>query len=137
MTGPALMMPRAVRRAIVAHAKREQPRECCGLILGAGSRAVFAVPMTNMASGTTRYRIDDAAHVGLRRVLRGFVPAISIVGVYHSHPAGDAVPSPSDIAEAMYPDWVYVIVGLRGGRARVRGFRLRADRVRELPLVEP
>jgi proteasome lid subunit RPN8/RPN11 len=131
------MMPRAVRRAIVAHAKREQPRECCGLILGVGSRAAFAVPMTNMASSTTRYRIDDAAHVGLRRVLRGFVPAISIVGVYHSHPAGDAVPSPSDIAEAMYPDWVYVIVGLRGGRARVRGFRLRADRVRELPLVEP
>jgi proteasome lid subunit RPN8/RPN11 len=92
--------------------------------------------MKNMAAGTTRYQIDDAAHVGLRRVVRGFAPAISIIGVYHSHPAGDPVPSPSDIAEAMYPDWIYVIVGLRSGRARVRGFRIRAKRVRELSIQE-
>jgi proteasome lid subunit RPN8/RPN11 len=84
----------------------------------------------------TRYRIDDAAHVGLRRVLRGFVPAISIVGVYHSHPAGDAVPSPSDIAEAMYPDWVRHCRFAKRPRARAglpppRGSRSGA------PLVEP
>src|SRR5205085_1477160 len=101
----ALAMPRSVRRAIVAHARREQPRECCGLILGTESRATFAVPMKNIAAGTTRYRIDDAAHVGLRRVIRGFAPAIAIIGVYHSHPAGDPAPSPTDIAESMYPDW--------------------------------
>jgi proteasome lid subunit RPN8/RPN11 len=132
------VMPRAVRRAIVTHARRERPRECCGLILGVWPQAAFAVPMANLAAaGRSRYQIDDAAHVRLRRVLREFVPAVSIIGVYHSHPAGDAVPSPSDIAEAMYPDWAYVIVGLRGGRARVRGFRIRAARVRELSLQEP
>jgi proteasome lid subunit RPN8/RPN11 len=137
VTDATLVMPRAVRRAIVAHAKREQPRECCGLILGAGSRAAFAVPMTNIASGTTRYHIGDAAHVVLRRVIRGWVPPISIIGVYHSHPAGDPAPSPTDIAEAMYPDWIYVIVGLRGGRARVGAFRISAARVRGLPIQEP
>ncbi len=92
--------------------------------------------MKNMAPGTTRYRIDDAAHVELRRIVRGFAPALSIIGVYHSHPAGNPVPSRSDIAEAMYPDWTYVIVGLRHGRARVRGFRIRAERVRELHIQE-
>jgi proteasome lid subunit RPN8/RPN11 len=67
-------------------------------------------------------------------VIRGFVPAISIIGVYHSHPLGDPVPSPTDIAEAMYPDWIYVIVGLKGGRARVGAFSLRAARVRVVPI---
>jgi proteasome lid subunit RPN8/RPN11 len=134
MSGGVFVMPRAVRRAIVAHAKRDRPRECCGLILGAGRRAQFAVAMKNLADGTTRYQIDDAAHVEMRRIVRAFAPAVSIIGVYHSHPVGDPQPSPSDIAEAMYPDWVYVIVGLKGGRARVEGFRIRAGCVRRLAI---
>ena len=45
-------------------------------------------------------------------MLRQFSPALSILGVYHSHPAGVAEPSPTDIDEAMYPEWAYVIIGL-------------------------
>jgi len=95
---------------------------------------MFAVPMTNIAEGHTRYRIDDAAHLALRRLVRGFAPALSIIGVYHSHPAHDPRPSPTDVAEAMYPDWIYVIVGLKGGRARVEGFRIRRQRVRRVAI---
>ena len=66
-----------------------------------------------------RYRVDDRAHIELRRVLRGVRPALSILGVYHSHPAGDAWPSETDVAEALYPDWTHLIVGL-GGRTAGR-----------------
>ena len=95
---------------------------------------MFGVPMTNVEASRTRYRIDDARHVELRRVLRGAIPALSIVGIYHSHPAGGAAASASDIAEAMYPDWTYVIVGLAAGRVRVRGFRIRNGCAREVVL---
>jgi proteasome lid subunit RPN8/RPN11 len=53
------------------------------------------------------------------------------VGVYHSHPAGAALPSPRDLAEAHYPEWLFVIVGAAG--RSVRAFRIargRATRVR-------
>ena len=129
-----LAVPAVVRRAMVAHARRERPRECCGLLLGRGRRVTFAVPMRNVASVATRYRIDAAAHVELRRVLRGVIPALSIIGVYHSHPAGDASPSETDVVEAMYPEWTYVIVGLAGRRSRIRGFRIRHGRAREIAI---
>lgn len=119
-----IVLPRAVRRAIVAHAERERPRECCGFLVGSGSRVTHAVPMSNVAEGTTRYRLDDRGHIELRRLLREFRPPLAIVGVYHSHPAGAPVPSETDVAEAHYPEWIHVIVGLGSGRARLAAFRI-------------
>jgi proteasome lid subunit RPN8/RPN11 len=129
-----LVLPRAVRRALVGHARRERPRECCGFLLGRGRRVICALPMRNIEPGVTRYRIDDAAHMELRRVLRGCVPAFSIVGVYHSHPKGRAAPSPTDLTEAMYQEWTYVIVGLGARRPEVRGFRIAGGRAREVTI---
>jgi [CysO sulfur-carrier protein]-S-L-cysteine hydrolase len=123
-----------VRRAIVAQARLEQPKECCGLLVGHRGRVGFAVPMRNMSASPTRYRIDDAAHLELRRVLRQFSPSLSILGVYHSHPAGPADPSPTDIDEAMYPEWAYIIVGLDRRRLTVRAFRIRMGAVQEIKI---
>jgi proteasome lid subunit RPN8/RPN11 len=116
-----------VLRAIARDARRALPRECCGFLVGARRRVLFAVKTRNVARGRSRYRIDDAAHIALRRALRRFAPALEIVGVYHSHPNGEARPSPRDVAEAFYPTWTHVIVGLRGGVA-IRAYRLTAGR---------
>lgn len=124
-----VVLPAVVRRAIVAHARREAPRECCGLLVGVGRRVRFAVPMVNRAASEVRYRVDDRAHLDLRRVLRGFAPPLGIVGVYHSHPASRAVPSATDVAEAYYPEWVHVIVSLAGARPRLAAFRIAHGRV--------
>jgi proteasome lid subunit RPN8/RPN11 len=97
-------LPRAVRRAIVMHARREAPRECCGLLVGCGREVAFAVACTNVARSETRYRIAPREHIDLRRALRAFSPPLDIVGVYHSHPRGRPVPSPTDVVEAAYPD---------------------------------
>jgi proteasome lid subunit RPN8/RPN11 len=131
----AVRLPSAVRRAVVAHARRARPLECCGLLVGTGRHLAFAVPMDNVESSRVRYRIDDRAHIELRRVLRRFVPPLSICGVYHSHPAGDARPSATDIRDAFYPEWIHVIVGLGGKRPSVRAFQIRRGRVRELKMV--
>jgi proteasome lid subunit RPN8/RPN11 len=122
-------MARAVRRAIVAHARRAAPLECCGFLLGSHGHVAHAAPMRNAADGAVRYRIADRDHLTLRRAVRGLVPPIGIVGVYHSHPRGRAVPSGTDVSDAHYPDWVHVIVGLRP-RLEVRAFRIRRGAVR-------
>jgi len=127
-------IPTAVKRAIVAHARRDRPNECCGLLLGRGNAVQFALPMTNVLASPTRYRISDAAHIECRRFLRAFAPELSVVGVYHSHPAGAAEPSPRDLAEAMYPDWLYVIVGLAPKPPMLRAFRISRGRARKVSL---
>jgi proteasome lid subunit RPN8/RPN11 len=133
----ALWLPVPVRRAIVAHARREAPRECCGLLVGRGRRVAFAVAMPNLEGGTTRYRIDDRAHIDLRRTIRTFTPPLEILGVYHSHPAGDPIPSETDVAQAFYADWIHVIVGLGRATAACRAYRIAHGRVRAVPLAAP
>ncbi|MEZ5317086.1 MAG: M67 family metallopeptidase [Vicinamibacterales bacterium] len=141
-TGPAdrphrgpLLLPSAVRGAVVAHARRDAPRECCGLLLGRGRRVTHAVAMRNAAGARarTRFRLDDRDHIAVRRILRDVSPRLEIVGVYHSHPAGPARPSPTDVAEAHYPDWVYLIVGL-SPRVAIGAFAIRGGRARRVPI---
>jgi proteasome lid subunit RPN8/RPN11 len=96
--------------------------------------------MQNIAASPTSYRIDDSAHIKLRRLLRDIEPPLSIAGVYHSHPAGDAAASPTDIKQAMYPEWLYLIVGLKppkNGRRRgpeLRAFQIRNGRARAVAI---
>jgi len=131
----AVHLPPAVRRALVAHARRVRPLECCGLLVGTARDVAFAIPMDNIESSRVRYRIDDRAHIEVRRVLRRFVPPLAIRGVYHSHPAGDARPSETDVRDAFYPEWIHVIVGLGRKRPSVRAFQIRRGRVRELKVL--
>ena len=130
----AVRIPTAAIRMMVAHARRARPRECCGLLVGAGSRVAFAVPLRNVSRSRTRYRVDPAEHIALRRILREVAPAADIVGVYHSHPAGSATPSETDVAEALYAGWIHVIVGLGGRRAVTRGFTIARGRARPVTL---
>jgi proteasome lid subunit RPN8/RPN11 len=133
MSPRQVTFPRAVRSAIVRHARRDAPRECCGFLIGFGRRVQFAFPVPNADSRPRlRYRIDDRRHIELRRWLRQLSPPLEIVGVYHSHPNGDARPSPTDLVEAHYPNWVFAIVSLEDGRENVGLFEIVRGRARRL-----
>ena len=114
----------AARAAMVAHAREAAPRECCGLLVGQGRRVDLALPLSNVdPRPRTGFQVDPAEHIAVRRVLRRVVPGLEIVGVYHSHPAGPARPSPRDVAESHYPEWLYAIVGRAGRTLRVYQMR--------------
>ena len=133
MNGPAVSMPQAARRALLAQARRARPRECCGLLVGRRRAVAFVFATRNLETDPNRFRVDDAAHIELRRVLRACTPALEVVGVYHSHPRGAARLSPSDVREAYYPQWIHVVVGL-AGRASIRAFDLRRGKPRAVPI---
>lgn len=109
---------------MIAHAREDAPLECCGLLVGSGEVVDESVRARNLDASPTRYLIDPEAHFATLRRVRA--EGRQILGAYHSHPAGPAVPSASDCAEASYPEFVYVIVGFEeGGRADVRAYRIR------------
>jgi len=127
-------LPKAIKRAIVEHARAEAPRECCGFLVGRRTRVMFALPVKNCdPKPTTGFRIDPAEHIAVRRVLRQMSPGVEIIGVYHSHPHGPATPSPRDIAESHYPEWLFVIVGAQG--RSVRAYRIAAHMVQPIALT--
>jgi len=129
---PGVILPPLVKRAVLSQAVREAPLECCGLLVGRGRDVMFAVACSNAAQSETRYRIAPREHIDVRRALRRFSPPLDIIGVYHSHPSGRPVPSPTDVADAAYPEWIYLIVGRAGGRPAMRAYQIRQGQARAL-----
>lgn len=116
-----MTLPRAVRDALVAHARHEAPAECCGMLIGSAGTVTSAVPARNIAAEPSRFLVDPVDHIRARRDARD--AGQDVVGFYHSHPHSAAVPSETDLAEATYPNHLYVIVGLKGEAADVRVYR--------------
>jgi proteasome lid subunit RPN8/RPN11 len=123
----------AALEAIVAQARDASPRECCGLLIGTGHAIDEAVLARNLAEGSTRFLIDPRDHIEARRVARR--RSLDVLGFYHSHPRSAAWPSAADVAEAAYPDAVYLIVSLAGTSPEAKLFRIERETVAELRLV--
>ncbi len=122
-----------MRAALISHARREAPNECCGFLVGARGRVRFALAMQNVdPRPESRYRIDDRQHIQIRRWLRRLSPPLEIVGVYHSHPNSDARPSATDLAEALYPEWLFAVVSLAGQREDIAVFSIIKGRARRV-----
>jgi [CysO sulfur-carrier protein]-S-L-cysteine hydrolase len=128
----AVILSDAVRAEIVAHAREEAPRECCGLLLGHGRLVDECVRSRNVDPDPNRYLIDARVHIATDRRLRG--TGRGVVGAYHSHPHSPAWPSASDLAEAYYAEFIWVIVSLGPGVETLKAFRLDGTRIRELTI---
>ena len=109
--GGVVHLPRTVRDAVIDHARRTLPNECCGLLIGgrAGTdtRITRAWPARNLRRSPTRYLIDPADHFAAIRAARG--AGLAVVGAYHSHPASPPSPSATDTREADDTAHVYLI----------------------------
>ena len=60
----------AAREAILAHARDTKPGECCGLLVGKPGSIERAVRARNLAGQPTRYLMDPADHIRVRRAAR-------------------------------------------------------------------
>jgi len=119
---------------IVEHARREQPRECCGLLVGHTAAVVQileAVPARNLAEDPNRFFLDPVDHIRTRREARN--RGLDVVGYYHSHPHSPARPSARDLAEATYVDALYLIVSLATTPALVCVYELADGAFIEVP----
>jgi proteasome lid subunit RPN8/RPN11 len=137
-------LPSSIREAIVAQARIEYPNEMCGLIIGDapaadGGRALRFEPARNKAASPYRYEIhpDDL----LRLTIETDDGDEVFWGIVHSHTHTPAVPSPTDIGLAFYPDALYLLVSLgetemdpRTGGPGVRAWRIVEGGIHEVEL---
>ena len=119
--GPAgVTLPAEIRAAIVEQARAEYPNEACGLIVGDrpaadGGLARRYEPARNKAASPYRYELDPA---DLLRLTIATDDADELFwGIVHSHTHSPAVPSPTDVGLAFYPDALYVLVSLADDQA--------------------
>jgi proteasome lid subunit RPN8/RPN11 len=119
--------------AIVEQALDEAPLECCGFLGGRDGIVEEVYPLTNVERSPVLYRADSAE---MFRAIRDMEEReLELVAIYHSHTRSPAYPSSTDVAQAYYPDAVYLIVSLRDSEhPELRGFRIRDGRVDEVEL---
>ncbi|MGH2857253.1 MAG: Mov34/MPN/PAD-1 family protein [Solirubrobacteraceae bacterium] len=118
---------------IVAHARRDAPNECCGMIASSDSEAVDVYPAVNAAASPLRYEIDGREQFRIQMAIDD--AGHDLGAIYHSHTRTDPYPSQTDINLAFYPDALYVIVGLAGDAdADVRAYEIRDGQVTEAEL---
>lgn len=86
---------RDVIAAIAAETLAAHPFECCGILLGKGNRVTAVMRARNVHPQPDRYfEIDPQALIDAHRNARG--GGAEVLGYYHSHPQGPAVPSATD-----------------------------------------
>jgi len=122
-----LWLRRAQAQQLIKHAQDAAPDEACGLILGDQQRVNAIVPTENIAANPRHhYRIDD------RALIENFD---RIIGIYHSHPRSQAIPSSTDIQESCYPEFVHVIIGLQGKSPQIAAWHIRHGRVESVQVI--
>jgi len=102
---------RALLDDIVAHAVRDAPNECCGVLAVRDGAAVAVHAAENVAASPFRFEVDGPA---LFALLEGIESAGGELGaIYHSHTRSDAYPSQTDVNFAGgWPGVEWIIVGV-------------------------
>jgi proteasome lid subunit RPN8/RPN11 len=106
--------------SIRQHGADAYPEEGCGFLLGSvgdedTNRVTALFPLDNRASDrrTRRYELTADDYRAADEAARD--QGLDVVGVYHSHPDHPARPSETDLEEATFPGFSYVIVSVHNG----------------------
>ncbi len=126
-------------KAVIAHAERAYPEECCGALLGTREGGMKTV--SRAAAIENSFAGDRTAHYGIRpedlleadRAARE--AGLRVVGIYHSHPDRGAYFSDEDLRNSC-PWYSFVVLAVRGGRfEQARSFVPRAEAAEAEELV--
>lgn len=103
-------LPHSLYQAMKIAALRAYPHETCGLLGGRNRLLVSWYPLPNVAPQPRR--IYSIAPPDLFRTMKHMRRrGETEMGIFHSHPTSAAIPSPTDIAFAFYPEAIYFILG--------------------------
>jgi proteasome lid subunit RPN8/RPN11 len=125
----ALVIPADLFDEMLAHLRGDLTQERCGLLVGDGNRVTRVLPIPNALRSATRYFMDG------QELADALLTYGEPLAIYHSHLFGPPTPSPTDVAEATYPDSYYVIVSFHVEPPSARAFRIVEGEVTEAQLI--
>ena len=129
-----LQIQRPIYAAMLQHVQDCYPYEACGFLSGRANVASRIYLIDNVLQSRTAYEMD--ARQQIEAMLEMEAHHDDLMVIYHSHPQGPQTPSPTDRAQALYDEAVYVIISLqKREQPIVRAFRIAAGHVWEMALV--
>jgi proteasome lid subunit RPN8/RPN11 len=121
-------LPRPLVNQLLHCAQISPAAEVCGLIGAKAGAPHTCYPVRNTADAPdVRFQLDAREQLEAMRQMRE--RGEDLFAIFHSHPTSPAEPSPLDLAEAAYPEALYLIISLNTkGVLEMRGFRLTPDK---------
>lgn len=131
-----MKLDESVRNSILDHARESAPAEACGLLGGReGDPPVVleSIRTANVAEHPTRrFEIDPAALLEGHESIEA--ANLSLLGFYHSHPAGPPAPSETDRGGAAWPNTHVLIASLGEPEPELAAWWYTGDRFHPVPL---
>jgi len=134
-----ICLPRKLTNQLLHLAQASPQQEICGLIgANAFGRPVSCYPVANSAEHPqNRYCMEPGQQIAAMKAMRD--KQETLFAIFHSHPETPAIPSATDIAQANYPQTLYLIISMgTKGVLELRAFNIDGSTVKErrLCLVE-
>lgn len=126
-----LIVPRRYWQEMVDHVEGQLPLEACGLLAGARDRVERVILVRNQAQSPVRFVMDPYQQLEAFDWIES--KGLELLGIFHSHPAGPATASATDVAEAAY-DVMHLIWSRNQNHWQVRGFWIENGRAIEASL---
>jgi proteasome lid subunit RPN8/RPN11 len=129
-----IRLARGVAAEILNHARNNPNEECCGLLAGRENAVRHAFSARNVADRpAVAYEISPKELFRLMREIRA--AGLELLGIYHSHPNSDNLPSLRDIERAYHPDAAYFIISPHADAPQpIRAYSIRDGRWSELKI---
>ncbi len=130
-----IKIPRPIYQAMIEHAQREAPLECCGILAGKDGMVHKAFELRNEEQSTVRYSMSPKEQLKVFEEMEK--ESQEMVGVYHSHTHTDPYPSETDVRLAFYPEVISIIISLKEEVPVVRAFKIKEKKIfpEELEIV--
>ena len=118
-----LNVSKSFAKEMIAHAREEDPKECCGVLAGSKGEFLKLFRMTNVDASPYRFSWDPKELFQVWKEMED--NDWEHRAVYHSHTHSAAYPSDTDIRLAGWPEAHYIIVSLEDKEnPMMRAFRI-------------
>ena len=125
-------VPQHIFDDMITYCRGGYPNEVCGILAGRGHEVSRLFRMRNVENSPVSYLMDSKEQFEVMKELRE--NGLSMVALFHSHPASAAYPSAKDVALAFYEDSAHVIVSLSEREPLVKAFFITNGVVEEIEI---
>lgn len=128
---PLLTIAKKFADDMIAHARQDDPNECCGILAGSDDVVRRQYRITNTVASPVRYLMDPQQQ--LNAMLDAERNDWDVMAFYHSHTHSAAYPSPTDVRMAQQSGWLgddvyYILVSLEDkANPHIRAFRIQPN----------
>ena len=119
---------------IVAHAVRDAPNECCGIVAVRDGAATAVHATENVAASPFRFEVDSSELIRLWNAIES--EGGDVGAIYHSHTRSDPYPSQTDVNfSSGWPGVEWIIVGVdKQGHTDVHSYLVDGGQISEVEL---